>query len=62
MYPPMNIPAHVEFTEPTPAMPEHVKIAGSSIKSYHNYYRESKKHLAKWSGKINSRQTPDWYY
>ena len=33
MYPPMNIPAHVEFTEPTPAMPDSVKVAGSSILS-----------------------------
>jgi len=62
MYPPMNIPAHVEFTEPTPAMPDSVKVAGSSIKSYHNYYINNKQHLASWRGKINSRNVPEWFH
>lgn len=57
---PKNIPKG-EFTEPTPAMPDEIKIAGSSIASYRNYYINSKKHLASWQGKINSRNVPGWY-
>lgn len=53
---PMNIPMG-EFTEPTPAMPDDVKIAGDSIKSYRNYYIKNKTHLANWK----NRKVPDWY-
>jgi hypothetical protein len=53
---PMNIPMG-EFTEPTPAMPDEVKIAGDSIKSYRNYYINNKAHLASWK----KRSTPGWY-
>jgi hypothetical protein len=49
------------FTEPTPAMPDEVKVAGNSIKSYQNYYISNKQHLATWSGKINSRNKPEWF-
>jgi hypothetical protein len=49
------------FTEPTPAMPDNVKIKGSSLQSYRNYYINNKTHLASWQGKINSRQVPEWY-
>ena len=52
---PKNIP-HGPFTEPTPAMPDEVKIAGDSIASYRNYYNVSKTHLAKWK----SRPVPEW--
>ena len=52
---------HPTFTEPTPAMPDEVKIPGDSLASYRNYYREGKKHLANWSGKINSRKVPEWF-
>jgi hypothetical protein len=61
MYPPMNIPAHSPFTEPTPAMPDEVKVANDSIASYHNYYISNKQHLASWQGKINSRPVPNWF-
>ena len=61
MYPPMNIPTFAEFTEPTPAMPDEVKIKGSSLESYRNYYINSKQHLASWSGKFNSRSVPTWF-
>lgn len=37
------------FTEPTPAMPDQYKVKGSSIVSYHKYYKYGKEHLAKWS-------------
>jgi hypothetical protein len=57
---PKNIP-RVDFTEPTPAMPDEVKVAGDSIKSYKNYYISNKRHLATWSGKINSRTIPTWF-
>ena len=52
---------HPTFTEPTPAMPPEVKIAGDSIASYRNYYINNKTHLASWRGKINSRNVPGWY-
>ena len=57
---PNNIP-NAPFTEPTPAMPDVVKISGNSIASYRNYYIQNKQHLASWSGKVNSRQIPEWF-
>jgi hypothetical protein len=57
---PKNIP-NANFTEPTPAMPDAVKIAGNSLASYRNYYINNKTHLASWQGKINSRPIPEWY-
>ena len=57
---PNNIPRG-NFTEPTPAMPDDIKVAGDSIKSYRNYYINSKTHLASWRGKINSRNIPEWF-
>ena len=53
---PRNIPIG-PFTQPTPAMPDEVKIAGDSIKSYRNYYINNKTHLASWK----KRSTPGWY-
>lgn len=53
---PNNIPID-KFTQPTPAMPEDVKIAGDSIASYRNYYIKNKTHLAKWK----NRDIPQWY-
>jgi len=49
------------FTQPTPAMPDDVKILGNSLESYRNYYIKNKTHLASWSGKVNSRSIPEWY-
>ena len=57
---PKNIP-HADFTEPTPAMPDELKVEGDSIASYRAYYINNKTHLASWRGKINSRNTPDWF-
>lgn len=59
-FPPNSIPLG-DFTEPTPAMPDDVKVPGDSIASYRNYYRNNKQHLASWSGKINGRPVPSWY-
>ena len=59
--PPKNIHTDVCWSEPTPAMPDEVKIAGNSMASYHNYYINNKQHLASWRGKINSRNVPGWY-
>lgn len=59
--PPTHIPKGVGFTEPTPAMPDEVKVAGNSIASYQNYYISNKQHLASWQGKINSRSVPKWF-
>lgn len=50
-----------EFTEPTPAMPDNVKVPNDSLASYRNYYINNKTHLASWSGKINSRHVPEWF-
>ena len=56
---PINI-TDKPFTEPTPAMPDEVKVAGDSITSYRRYYVTNKTHLWSWSGKINSRERPQW--
>ena len=53
---PKNIPQK-GFTEPTPAMPDEVKVPGDSIKSYRNYYINNKVHLASWK----KRQVPEWF-
>lgn len=45
------------FTEPTPAMPDDVKVPGNSLASYHNYYKQNKTHLAQWK----NRPVPTWY-
>jgi hypothetical protein len=45
------------FTQPTPAMPDEVKIEGDSVLSYRNYYINNKTHLANWK----NRNTPEWY-
>lgn len=58
---PNNIPLDKMFTEPTPAMPDDVKVAGNSIQSYKNYYIRNKTHLASWKGKVNSRPVPEWF-
>ena len=51
-----------EFSLPTPAMPVECIIKDSVVESYRNYYKTSKRHLASWSGKIQGRHTPDWYF
>ena len=55
-----NIPKNIgtkEWSEPTPAMPDDVKVTGDSIASYRNYYIHNKTHLANWK----MRQPPEWY-
>jgi hypothetical protein len=53
---PKNIPEK-PFTEPTPAMPDDVKVPGDSIASYRRYYIQNKTHLANWK----KRPVPEWY-
>jgi hypothetical protein len=62
---PKNIP-QAPFTEPTPAMPDDVKVLKEvhtdryqldSILSYRNYYIQNKTHLANWK----KRDVPEWY-
>jgi hypothetical protein len=55
MIPPKNIPI-AEFTEPTPAMPDHYKVAGDSIQSYKNYYLGDKTRMFSWK----NRSAPSW--
>ena len=54
--PPVGIPEG-EFTEPTPAMPNHCKFPNDSLSSYRYYYRTEKDHLSKWT----KRPIPPWY-
>jgi hypothetical protein len=53
---PKNIPSG-KWSEPTPAMPDEVKVENDSIQSYKNYYIKNKVHIAKWKG----RSTPSWF-
>lgn len=62
---PTNIPDG-PFTEPTPAMPDDVKVLREvytdryeldSLASYRNYYIQNKTHLANWK----KREVPAWY-
>lgn len=57
---PKNIPKG-PFCEPWRAMPDDMKIGKDSLASYRNYYIKGKTHLSSWSGKINSRNIPEWY-
>ena len=57
------------FSEPTPAMPDEVKVSKDtgkfhydSIASYRQYYINNKQHLASWQGKVNSRNVPEWFF
>jgi len=52
---PNNIPKGY-FTEPTPAMPDHYKVAGDSIQSYKNYYLGDKQRMFSWK----NRPTPQF--
>jgi hypothetical protein len=52
---PKNIPTG-NFTEPTPAMPDHYKVAGDSIQSYKNYYLGDKQRMFSWK----NRPQPTW--
>ena len=54
-----NCPNHIrigQFTGPTPAMPDEVKLS-NSLESYRNYYINNKTKLANWK----NRPTPEWY-
>jgi len=53
---PENIPSG-KWSEPTPAMPDDVKVENDSISSYRNYYIKNKTHLAKWK----NRNVPEWF-
>ena len=64
--PPIHIPKGIGVTEPTPAMPNEVKVLREvatdryeidSIESYHKYYIHNKVHIAKWT----KREIPLWY-
>jgi hypothetical protein len=58
-----NIPKNIIMSNRTPfatAMPDECKVPGDSIQSYRNYYAMNKQHLWSWSGKINSREMPEW--
>lgn len=55
-----NVPLglwNLPFTEPTPAMPDDVKVENNSLASYHNYYMKEKRHIASWK----NRPQPGWY-
>ena len=55
-----NVPHNIklgEWTSPTPAMPDDVKVPNDSLASYRNYYIKNKTHLAQWK----NRPVPEWY-
>jgi hypothetical protein len=52
---PNNI-SSANFTEPTPAMPDHYKVVGDSIQSYKNYYLGDKQRMFSWK----NRPTPQF--
>jgi hypothetical protein len=54
---PDNIPVGLRESDPTPAMPDDVKIPNNSLASYRNYYTKNKTHLANWK----KRPVPEWY-
>ena len=54
---PINIKRDVDFVEPPPAMPEHYRVPGNSIQSYHNYYIGDKRNISRWT----NREMPLWF-
>jgi hypothetical protein len=54
--PPKNIEFGNGFAEPTPAMPDHYKVADNSIQSYKNYYLGDKQRMFSWK----KRPVPQW--
>lgn len=54
---PANISTYTTFSEPTPAMPEYIKVPGDSLASYRKYYVIEKAALAVWT----KRPMPYWY-
>jgi len=57
---PKNIGTKTIFDLPYPAMPDEC-ISSDVVESYRKYYMTHKRHLANWSGKVNSRPVPSWY-
>ena len=55
--PPNNIKFGGGFIEPPPAMPEHYRVLGNSIQSYHNYYINDKRVMSRWT----NREMPLWF-
>lgn len=53
---PNNIQYGNGFKQPPPAMPEHYRVEGDSIKSYHNYYNGDKQRMFSWK----NRPVPDF--
>ena len=53
---PNKITSYDLFSGPTPAMPDHCKVPGDSLKSYRNYYIMEKQRMWSWKGKINKRE------
>jgi hypothetical protein len=62
---PLKIDSQDPFSGPTPAMPDHCKVPGDSLKSYRNYYIMEKQRMWSWKGKINKREVPpfmkEWF-
>jgi hypothetical protein len=54
---PNNIKYEGGFVEPPPAMPEHYRVPGNAIQSYHNYYIGDKRNMSRWT----NREMPLWF-
>jgi len=52
-----NVP-DLGFNEPPPCMPDDVKVAGDSVLSYRNYYRQYKRRITVWEPRA---ATPPWF-
>lgn len=53
----LEVTKYIEFTQPTPAMPDEYIVPGDSIQSYRNYYVGAKKAFAKWK----ASPIPEWF-
>ncbi len=56
-----SVPRTVFFGDLTPfaqAMPDECKVEGDAVAAYREYFRQHKRHYAKWYG----NQIPKWWY
>lgn len=54
---PKNIAKCDVWSDPTPAMPDTYKVAGSGVESYRNYYLGDKREMSRWT----NREMPTWF-
>lgn len=57
--PPTNL-KEGEFYEPPQCMPDYCKVEGDAVQGYKNYYVNEKQRMLSWSGRVKSREVPEW--